>query len=70
MKESNLYMITIIYTCLQLLYATLDLGRGTLVTGVLKMVSSHSGILLSAISGTSKESSWEFTVTAAMVVVG
>ena len=55
---------------LQLQFATLDLERGILVIGALKMASSRSGRLQSTISSTSKENFWELTVTAAMVVVG
>ena len=55
---------------LQLAFATLDLERGILVIGALKMASSRLGRLQSTISSTSKENFWELTVTAAMVVVG
>ena len=55
------------YTCLlacsctqhaQCSFAILDLGRRTLVIGVLKMDLSHSGKLSNATSSTSKEDFW------------
>ena len=55
---------------MQLAYVIMDPGRGTLVTGVLKMVSSHSGRLLNVTSNTSKENSWALPVAVATVVVG
>ena len=48
----------------------MDLGRGILETGVLKMVSSHSRILLSYTYNISKEKYWEFTVIVVTVEAG
>ena len=54
----------------QFTFGTLDLGRGTLVTGALKMASSHSGILQSSICNTSEERYCQLLVTVATVGAG